>query len=110
MTGHHSTAIPNAIFGAGFLGVDFNTTSELENLLEFLKTNNMHRIDTARRYPAISPGLSEILLGRARAANIGFLIDTKINVPPTGAEGSLTAVAIYASVDESLAALNVESV
>lgn len=110
MTGHRSTAIPNAIFGAGFLGIDFATPSELEVLLEFLKANNMHLVDTARRYPAILPGLSETLLGKARAANRGFLIDTKINVPPTGAEGSLTAVAIHTSVDESLAALNVESV
>lgn len=110
MTGHHSTGIPNVIFGAGFLGVDFAAPSEFHTLLEFLKANNVSRIDTARRYPATSPGLSETLLGNTKAANLGFVIDTKINVPATGAEGSLTATAIYASVDESLAALDVESV
>lgn len=110
MTGHHARAIPNVIFGAGFLGVDFATPSELQTLLDFLKAKNVRRIDTARRYPAISPGLSETSLGNAKAIDLGFAIDTKINVPPTGAEGSLTAVAIYASVHQSLTALDVESV
>ena len=110
MSGYRSTAIPHAIFGAGFLGVDFATPPELVTLLDFLKARNVRRIDTARRYPAISPGLSETMLGKTKAANLGFEIDTKINVPLTGAESSLTATAIYASVDESLAALDVESV
>lgn len=110
MTGHSSVVNPCAIFGGGFLGVDFATPPELEALLDFLKANNVHRIDTARRYPSISPGLSETLLGKTKAADLGFTIDTKINVPSTGAEGSLTAAAMYASIDESLAALDVESV
>lgn len=110
MTDNDSTVSPDSIFGAGFLGVDFAISSELETLLYFLKANNIRRIDTARRYPAISPGLSETLLGRAQVADLEFVIDTKINVPATGAESSLTAAAIYESVNESLAALGVESV
>lgn len=110
MTSYRSAEIPHAIFGAGFLGVDFATTPELSTLLNFLKASNVRRIDTARRYPATSPGLSETMLGKTSAAELGFVIDTKINVPLTGPESSLTATAIYASVDESLAALGVESV
>lgn len=103
------------IFGAGFLGIDFSTPEESLTLLEFLTANNISRIDTARRYPALSPGLSETTLGSAKAAELGFEIDTKIQVAAAAAAGgprggSLSAGAISASVAGSLAALGVESV
>ena len=101
---------PTLIFGAGFLGVSFATTSECEALLDFLKGQAIRRIDTARRYPFLQPGRSEQLLGEAKAAGQGFTIDTKIKISPQGVAGSLTATKIRASIAESFDALGVKQV
>lgn len=101
---------PTLIFGAGFLGVNFATSSELQLLLEFLQKNEIKRIDTARRYPAINSGRSEQLLGEVKAAEQGFTIDTKIKVVGSDASGSLTAAKIKESILESLEALRVTEV
>ena len=98
------------IFGTGFLGVDFATPSELQQLLGFLRKNDIERIDTARRYPAVNCGRSERLLGEVNAAGQGFTVDTKIKVLGSDASGSLTASKIKASVVESLEALRVGEV
>lgn len=101
---------PTFFFGAGFLGVDFATPSALQDLLNFLRKNDISRIDTARRYPAINSGRSEQLLGEVNAAGQDFTIDTKIKVVGSDAKGSLTAVKIKESVAESLEALRVDEV
>ena len=101
---------PTIVFGAGFVGVNFATPSELQALLDFLRMNNITRIDTARRYPAINSGRSEQLLGEVKAAGQGFTIDTKIKVVGSDASGSLTAAKIKESVVESLEALRVDEV
>ena len=101
---------PTLIFGAGFLGVSFATPSELQELLTFLHKNDLKRIDTARRYPAVNSGRSEQLLGEVEAAGQGFTIDTKIKVVGSDASGSLTTSKIKESVVESLEALQVEEV
>lgn len=101
---------PTLIFGAGFLGVNFATPSELQELLDFLQKNDIKRIDTARRYPAVNSGRSEQLLGEVNAARQGFTMDTKIKVVGSDASGSLTAAKIKESVAESLEALRVEQV
>lgn len=101
---------PALIFGAGFLGVNFATPSELQLLLEFLQKNDIKRIDTARRYPAVNSGRSEQLLGEVKAAEQGFAIDTKIKVVGSDASGSLTAAKIKESILESLEALRVDEV
>ena len=98
------------IFGTGLLGVDFATPSELQQLLGFLHKNDIKRIDTARRYPAVNSGRSEQLLGEVNAAGQGFTVDTKIKVLGSDASGSLTASKIKASVVESLEALSVGEV
>ena len=97
-------------FGAGFVGVNFATPSELQQLLDFLRKNGINRIDTARRYPAVNSGRSEQLLGEVDAAGQGFTIDTKIKVVGSNASGSLTAAKIEESVAESLEALHVDEV
>lgn len=101
---------PALIFGAGFLGVKLATPSELQLLLEFLQKNDIKRIDTARRYPAVNSGRSEQLLGEVKAAEQGFAIDTKIKVVGSDASGSLTAAKIKESILESLEALLVDEV
>ena len=99
------------MFGAGFLGINFATASELQDLLDFLHNNSINRIDTARRYPAVNSGRSEQLLGEVKAAaEQGFIIDTKIKVEGSDASSSLTAAKIKESVVESLEALHVDEV
>ena len=101
---------PTLIFGAGFVGVNFATPSELQELLQFLQKNNINRIDTARRYPAVNSGRSEQLLGEVKAAGQGFTVDTKIKVVGSDASGSLTAAKIKESVVESMEALRASEV
>ena len=111
---------PSLIFGAGFLGVDYTGPNEAEELLKFLLSKAVKRIDTARRYPAINQGESERLLGRTKAAEKGFTIDTKVKATATGlsdgevairgGRGSLTKSAIETSVRDSFVALGVKKV
>ena len=101
---------PKLIFGAGNLGVSFPTPAETIELLDFLKSQDIRHIDTARRYPGPKPGLSEILLGESKAVESGFIVDTKINIPATGPSGSLTREKILESIDESCASLKVKQV
>lgn len=101
---------PTLLFGAGFLGVDFATRSALQDLLNCLRKNDIPRIDTARRYPAVNSGRSEQLLGEVDAAGQNFTIDTKIKMVESDAKGSLTAAIIKESVLESLEALRVDEV
>lgn len=82
----------------------------LTTLLSSLKRLSITRIDTARRYPSSSSGKSETLLGDVKAAEMGFVIDTKIKVLGTSFAGSLTKENIFKSVEESLEALGIESV
>ena len=86
----------------------------------FLASHQVKRTDTAAYNPTTNPGQSEALLGKAKAAERGFVIDTKIRVVApcvglkeiarVGAKGSLTRSAIEASIENSLAALGVERV
>lgn len=102
---------PTLLFGTGNLGVAFKDVSETTSLLSFLASKHITRLDTARRYPAPSPGLSETLLGLAKAPSPGFTIDTKIKLDPTaGVRGSLSRAKILASIDESLTALGTQKV
>ena len=96
---------PTLIFGAGFVGVNFATPSKLQELLQFLQKNNINRIDTARRYPAVNFSRSEQLLGEVKTAGQEFTVDTKIKVVGSDASGSLTAAKIKESVLESMEAL-----
>ncbi len=107
---------PTLIFGTGFLGTSttFPTLEETRQLLTFLREQGITRIDTARRYPAISPGQAETLLGSAGAAGIdekdgnnfpGFTIDTKLAILNGQPSGSLSPDNIIRSVEESYKAL-----
>jgi len=75
--------------------------------LDTWKGEGQNRIDTAARYPPVLSGASEKLLGSVKAAEQGFLIDTKILA---GAGGSLTKDAIQTSFKASLERLGVEKV
>jgi aflatoxin B1 aldehyde reductase len=97
------------IFGGAAIGDQFATLESVDELLARLESLGICRIDTAGKYPPCAPGLSEELLGRARAVERGFTIDTKINCEAHG-KGSLTADAIERSLMNSLSRLRVEKV
>ena len=102
---------PDLIFGAAFVGHDFTTAAQVTELLECLSTKKINRIDTARLYPITNSGASEKLLGEAKAAEHGFIIDTKIMTSPIGdGRGTLKASAIDESIDGSFAALGTQQV
>lgn len=109
---------PNIIFGSGSLGSpligkNFCAPEQVQELLDQLKALGITRIDSAARYSPGNPGGSETLLGQVRAADQGFIIDTKINITNEAAAtgfGSLTGPAIAKSLDESFKRLNVDKV
>lgn len=100
---------PNTIFGCALLGINFNTPKQVQELLDQLKALGIDRLDTAARYSPSNPCSSERLLGDVRAAEQGFIIDTKID---TGGDGSetLTAAAINKSMSESVSRLKMDKI
>lgn len=100
---------PATIFGGALIGISFQASQQVQELLDELKTLGIDRIDTAARYSPTNPGSSERLLGEAGAAEQGFTIDTKINTVKDGV-GTLTATAIKASIRESFERLKVDKV
>lgn len=91
--------------------MSFNTVREVQEVLDFLKRNNITHIDTAGRYPPTSMGRSEELLGEVQAASQGFTIDTKILArTETNGAGELEQSAIEKSIATSLQRLGVEQV
>jgi hypothetical protein len=101
---------PNIIFGAATFGMGFDDPQAVSEVLDFLKKHDIHHIDTAGRYPPLNPGLSEILLGQADAAQKGFVLDTKILAGPGDGSGELAKSAIGKSLSTSLQRLKVDSV
>ncbi|KAE8446463.1 hypothetical protein EG329_011926 [Mollisiaceae sp. DMI_Dod_QoI] len=99
------------LFGAGGIGegkishtwVNSSQTSELLSTLQELK---LSELDSGASYPPGSPWVTEGLLGESKAAEKGFLIDTKILPQP----GGLSEAGIDASVKKSLELLGVEKV
>lgn len=107
----NKATLPTLIYGTGFLGTPstFPTADSTLTLLQFLKSHGVTHLDSARRYPALIPGLAESLLGSAGAAEAGFTIDSKIKISPVdGAEESLIPAKIAASVEESYTALQLD--
>jgi len=82
----------------------------VQQLLDRLKSPGIDRIDTAARYSPRAPRSSERLLGETRAAEQGFIIDTKVNTSSGDGAGTLTADAIETSLEESLSLLHMSKV
>lgn len=99
--------MPKLIFGGGTIGDGMlSTVEDIDSLLEVLQASKIEAIDTAPVYPGVIPGASERLLGAAKAAERGFVIDTKVKVTGDGpGQGSLTKDAINESVSRSLETL-----
>lgn len=100
---------PNLVLGGAALGSSYQTLDAVSELLVALKKHNISHIDSAARYPPTNPGRSEQLLGQAKAAEAGFIIDTKINTEGDGS-GTLTPAAIETSLRSSFDRLQVKNV
>ena len=101
-----ATNHPTLVFGCANIGKSYETKESVGELLKELQTRGINHLDTAARYPPTSPGLSEKLLGEARASHENFTIDSEILVSGDG-KGSLTREAIQKSLTNSLATLRV---
>lgn len=99
---------PRILFGGASIGDNHTTQDEVTRLLQGLQNLGIREIDTAARYPALSFGESERLLGQAGAAGLGFAVDTKILVLSADGNGSLQPAKIQESVDKSYDALQMQ--
>ena len=100
---------PNLVLGGAALGSSYQTLDAVSELLVALARLDIYHIDSAARYPPTDPGRSEQLLGQTKAAETGFIIDTKINTKGDGS-GTLTADAIEKSLQASFDRLQVKKV
>ena len=100
---------PNLVLGGAAIGSSYQTSDAVSELLVALKKHGISHIDSAARYPPTDPGRSEQLLGQAKAAEAGFIIDTKIDTEGDGS-GTLTAAAIANSLEASFNRLQVKKV
>ncbi|KAH7311092.1 putative aldo/keto reductase [Rhexocercosporidium sp. MPI-PUGE-AT-0058] len=107
---------PSLIFGAGGIGegrishswVDASQTSSLLSTLSSLK---LTELDSAASYPPGAPWVTEGLLGETKAAQQGFVIDTKILAKgEKGTDGTLSERGIDESLEKSLRLLGIEQV
>lgn len=86
---------------------EFQGATEIENLLQTLKSLGINRLDTAPRYPPLKPGEAERLLGAAPGLSGTFTIDTKAYADTrTDGSGDLSSEAIQKSISGSLEKLN----
>lgn len=101
---------PKLIFGAASFGMNFVSPEEVQEVLDFLKQNNIIHLDTAGRYPPNSPGRSEELIGETKAASQGFTIDTKILTQGLNQHGHMEHSAVEQSLETSLCRMGVDQV
>ncbi|KAK0105021.1 hypothetical protein ONS95_004610 [Cadophora gregata] len=111
---------PRLVFGAGGIGSGkishtWTNAEQTSSLLTTLNELQLTELDSAGGYPPGAPWVTERLLGETKAAERGFVIDTKIL--PRGEkgkgstrDGSLTVEGIKWSLGESLRLLGVEKV
>lgn len=99
-------AKPELLFGGAAVASGlFSTSSEIQSLIQLLKTLGIRRIDTAPIYPMVNPGQAEKLLGDCIARENDLMVDTKIMVTSMTGKGTLTPDAIEKSINGSLTRL-----
>lgn len=109
--GHQQpTMSPQLIYGTATFGMDMTeiqTAEAAKKMLETVRSLGISRLDTAPRYPPLSRGRAEELLGQASELSGTFAIDTKVYTD-TGTDGSgdLGRNAVHESVRGSLERLN----
>jgi len=109
---------PSILFGCASIGCKFTTLSSVQSLLATITSLGITHLDTAARYGqnygAGDPNLgavgdSEILLGQAKAAQSGFILDSKILFLGNG-EMETTAEKVEASTTTTLSRLRLDKV
>lgn len=97
---------PKIIFGTASFGMDLTGFQDAESVRALLKTLqdlNIRHLDSGARYPPLSPGRAEQLIGEAKELGAGFVVDTKVYTDTrTDGSGDLTPAAIEKSCRASL--------
>ncbi|OTA53268.1 Aldo/keto reductase [Hypoxylon sp. EC38] len=82
--------------------------ANVSQFLDVLRDAGVSQIDTAARYPPDNHGGSERMLGRVKAGERGFTINTKVLFAGQSSDGTLSIEAVRKSVADSLERLGVE--
>ncbi|KAI0112825.1 Aldo/keto reductase [Hypoxylon sp. NC0597] len=82
--------------------------ANVSQFLDVLRDAGISQIDTAARYPPDNHGGSERMLGRVKAGERGFTINTKVLFPGQSSDGTLSKEAVRKSVANSLERLGVK--
>lgn len=106
----NNMGVPKLIFGAALFGMNFANPKDVQEVLDYIKENNITHLVTAGRYPPTLPGRSEELIGETDAASQGFTIDTKILALAPDQRGGMDRSAVEQSLKTSLQRLGVEQV
>lgn len=100
---------PQLIYGTATFGMgltEFQDAESVKNMLNILQSLGINRLDTAPRYPPLSPGRAEELLGEASDLTGDFTVDSKIYTDTkTNGGGDLSHNAMKVSIDGSWALL-----
>ena len=106
---------PSLVFGAGGIGntpesftYTWTTAESVSSLLGTLSDVNVRELDGAASYPPGNPRDSERLLGEAKAADKGFIIDSKVQGVLDGP--MLDEARIGPSIDKTLSLLGVKKI
>ncbi len=106
---------PNLVFGAGGIGTTtksftftWDTPEQVSELLSVLKKLDILELDSAASYPPSNPWNTETLLGQSKAAENGFIIDSKIAAHIAGPK--LDDVGISKSIAQTLELLGTDKV
>ncbi|KAJ6512047.1 NADP-dependent oxidoreductase domain-containing protein [Mycena vitilis] len=103
-------APPQLIFGTANVGSVWTEPEDIKTLAQLLRDSNIHRLDTAARYPPTNPGESQRTLGKHSLGSQGFAIDTKILAFTADGSGEMAPEAIEKSVTDSLEALRIKKI
>ncbi|KAI1073915.1 putative oxidoreductase [Whalleya microplaca] len=97
---------PQLVFGTASFGMDkteFQDAESVKVLLRTLQELDINRLDTGARYPPLSPGRSEQLIGEAKELSGSFVVDTKVFTDTSNdGSGDLSREAMRKSVSGSL--------
>lgn len=82
---------------------EFQDAESVTQILRKVQDLGINHLDTGARYPPLSPGRAEELIGESGELGRAFIVDTKVYTDTkTDGSGDLTFEAMRKSVDGSL--------